>query len=186
MFEGENEDREQGRGKAAGHMLAIATLGITGSEVWVGGRHLGVGVTGLPRDEDQGTGSGNEENGVWEQGERGLRTRRTRSGNEVRNKPVIEVAQTITVPGCSMGSGIIFVGLRGTRILIEEDFRFYIQTEVERVNGGWLLPSVPVVPSECANMAPSECTSMAPSECTSMAPSECANIAPSTRMSTVT
>jgi hypothetical protein len=38
-------------------MLAIAILGIAGSE-------LGVGVTGLPRDEDQGTGSGNEENGV--------------------------------------------------------------------------------------------------------------------------
>jgi hypothetical protein len=63
MFEGENEDREQGRGKDTGHMLAITILGIAGSEVWVGGRHLGVGVTGLPRDEDQGTGSGDEENG---------------------------------------------------------------------------------------------------------------------------
>jgi hypothetical protein len=63
MFEGENEDREQGRGKATSHMLAIAILGIAGSEVWVGGHYLGVGVTGLPRDKDQGTGSGNEENG---------------------------------------------------------------------------------------------------------------------------
>jgi hypothetical protein len=87
MFEGENEDREQDRGKATGHMLAIAILGITGSEVWVGGRHLGVGVTGLPRDEDQGTGSGNKENRVWERGgrgwgrgERGLGARRTGSG----------------------------------------------------------------------------------------------------------
>jgi hypothetical protein len=64
MFEGENKDRKQDRGKAAGRMLAIATLGIAGSEVWVGGRYLGVGVTGLPRDEDQGTWSGNEENRV--------------------------------------------------------------------------------------------------------------------------
>jgi hypothetical protein len=71
MFEGENEDREQGRGKAISHMLAIATLGIAGSKVWIGGRHLGVSVTGLPRDEDQGTGSGNEENRVWERGGRG-------------------------------------------------------------------------------------------------------------------
>jgi hypothetical protein len=45
-------------------MLAIAVLGIAGSEVWVGNRYLGVGVTGLPRDEDQGTGSGNEKNGI--------------------------------------------------------------------------------------------------------------------------
>jgi hypothetical protein len=79
MFEGENEDREQDRGKATGHMLAIAILGIAGSEVWVGGRHLGVSVTGLPRDEDQGTGSGN---GVWEREGRGLGTRRTGFRNE--------------------------------------------------------------------------------------------------------
>jgi hypothetical protein len=82
MFEGEDEDREQGRGKATGHMLAIAILGIAGSEVWVGGRYLGVSVTGLPRDKDQGTGSGNEGNGVWERKERGLGTRKTGSGNE--------------------------------------------------------------------------------------------------------
>jgi hypothetical protein len=82
MFEGENEDREQGRKKAIGHMLAIAILGIAGSKVWVGGRYLGVSVTGLPRDKDQGTGSGNEGNGVWEREERGLGTRKTRFGNE--------------------------------------------------------------------------------------------------------
>jgi hypothetical protein len=63
-------------------MLAIATLGIAGSEVWIGGRYLGVSVTGLPRDEDQGTGSGNEGNGIWERGERDLGTRGTGSGNE--------------------------------------------------------------------------------------------------------
>jgi hypothetical protein len=63
-------------------MLAIATLGIAGSEVWVGGRYLGVSVTGLPRDKDQGTGSGNEGNGVWERKERGLGTRKTGFGNE--------------------------------------------------------------------------------------------------------
>jgi hypothetical protein len=70
-------------------MLAIAILGIAGNEVWVGGRYLGVGVTGLPRDEDQGTGSGNEGNGAWERGEQGLGTRRTGSGNkdnEVRER----------------------------------------------------------------------------------------------------
>jgi hypothetical protein len=96
MFEGENEDREQDRGKATSYMLAIAILGIAGNKVWVGDRYLGVGVTGLPRDEDQGMGSGDEENGsgneengsedeengVWERGERGLRTRRTGSENE--------------------------------------------------------------------------------------------------------
>jgi hypothetical protein len=63
-------------------MLAIAILGIAGSEVWVGGRYLGVSVTGLPRDEDQGTGSGNKGNGIWERKERGLGTRKTGSGNE--------------------------------------------------------------------------------------------------------
>jgi hypothetical protein len=49
----------------------------------------------------------------------------------------------ITVPGCSMGSGMKFVELRGTRILTEGDSRFYTQPEVGRW-GGWLLPSVPV------------------------------------------
>jgi hypothetical protein len=82
MFEDENEDWEQGRRKAISHMLAIATLGIAGSEVWIGGRYLGVSVIGLPRDEDQGTGSGNEGNGVWEREGRGLGTRKTGSGNE--------------------------------------------------------------------------------------------------------
>jgi hypothetical protein len=82
MFESENEDREQGRKKATGHMLAIAILGIAGNEVWIGGRYLGVSVTRLPRDEDQGTGSGNERNGIWERKERGLGTRKTGSGNE--------------------------------------------------------------------------------------------------------
>jgi hypothetical protein len=77
-----------------------------------------------------------------------------------------------------MGSGMMFVELRRTRIQNEGNSRFYTQPEVGRVNGGRLLPSVPVVPSECVSMAPSECASMAPSEC--------ASIAPSTRMSTVT
>jgi hypothetical protein len=45
-----------------------------------------------------------------------------------------------------MGSGMIFVELRGTRILTEGDSRFYTQPEVGRVNVGWLLPSVPVWP----------------------------------------
>jgi hypothetical protein len=63
-------------------MLAIAILGIAGSEVWVGGRYLGVSVTGLPRDEDQGTGFGNEGNEIWERKERGLGTRKTGFGNE--------------------------------------------------------------------------------------------------------
>jgi hypothetical protein len=81
----------------------------------------------------------------------------------VRDKPVIVVAQTITVTECSMGSGMMFVKLRGTRILIEGDSRFYTQPKVGRVNGGWLLPSVSVVPSECISIAPSECTSIAPS-----------------------
>jgi hypothetical protein len=139
MFEGEDEDRKQGRGKAAGHMLAIATLGIAGSKVWVGGCHLGVGEAGLPRDKDQGTGSGDEENGI---------------GNELRNKPVMEVAQTITVPGCRR-SGMMFVEPRRTRILTEGNSQFYTQPEAGHVNDRWLLPSVPVVPSECASIAPS-------------------------------
>jgi hypothetical protein len=63
-------------------MLAIAILGIAGSEVWIGGRYLGISVTGLPRDEDQGTGSGNERNGVWERRERNLGTGGTGPGNE--------------------------------------------------------------------------------------------------------
>jgi hypothetical protein len=90
MFEGENEDPEQGREKATGHMLAIAILGIAENKIWVGGRYLGVGVTGLPRDEDQGTGFGNEGNGiwergdgVWERGEQGLGTRRTGLGTRI-------------------------------------------------------------------------------------------------------
>jgi hypothetical protein len=62
---------------------------------------------------------------------------------------------------------MIFVELRGTRILTEGDSRFYTQPEVGRVNGGWLLSSVPVVSSEYASTAPSECTSIAPSECMS-------------------
>jgi hypothetical protein len=70
---------------------------------------------------------------------------------------------SITVTGCSMGSGMMFVELRGTRILTEGDSRLYIQPEIGRVNGGWLLPSVSVVPSECINIASSECTSITPS-----------------------
>jgi hypothetical protein len=62
-----------------------------------------------------------------------------------------------------MGSGMMFVELRETRILIEGDSRFYTQPKVRRVNGGWLLPSVSEVPSECTSIAPSECTSIAPS-----------------------
>jgi hypothetical protein len=81
----------------------------------------------------------------------------------VRNKPIIEVAQTITVTECNVGSGMMFVKLRGTRILTEEDSRFYIQPKVGRVNNGWLFSSVSVVPSECISIAPSECTSIAPS-----------------------
>jgi hypothetical protein len=88
----------------------------------------------------------------------------------VRNKPVIEVAQIITVTGCNMGLGMMFVELRETRILIEGDSRFYIQPRVRRVNDGWLFPNVSKVPSECTSIAPSECT----------------NIASSTRMSIVT
>jgi hypothetical protein len=88
----------------------------------------------------------------------------------VRNKPVIEVAQTITITECSMGLGMMFVKLRGTRILTEGDFRFYIQPKIRRVNDGWLFSSVSEVPSECTSIASSECT----------------NIAPSTRMSIVT
>jgi hypothetical protein len=82
MFEGENENREQDRKKAISYMLAIAILGITGNKIWVGGRYLGISVTGLPRDEDQGTESGNEGNGVWERGERDLETGETGPGNE--------------------------------------------------------------------------------------------------------
>jgi hypothetical protein len=77
---------------------------------------------------------------------------------------------TITVPGCSTGSGMIFVELRGTRILTEGDSRFYTQPEV----GRW------VAPSKCASgsfrvcqYGSFQCTSIAPSECTSIAPSEC-------------
>jgi hypothetical protein len=81
----------------------------------------------------------------------------------VRNKLVIEVAQTITVTECSIGSGIMFVKLRETRILIEGDFRFYIQPKVGRVNDGWLLPNVSEVPSECISITFSECTSIASS-----------------------
>jgi hypothetical protein len=62
-----------------------------------------------------------------------------------------------------MGSGMMFVELRGTRILTEGDSRFYIQPKVGRVNGGWLLLSVLVVPSECISIASSECTSIASS-----------------------
>jgi hypothetical protein len=62
-----------------------------------------------------------------------------------------------------MGSGMMFVELRGTRILTEGDSRFYTQSKVGRVNDGWLLPSVSVVPSECISIAPSECTSIASS-----------------------
>jgi hypothetical protein len=62
-----------------------------------------------------------------------------------------------------MGSGMMFVELRGTRILTEGDFRFCIQPKVGRVNDGWLFPSVSVVPSECISIASSECTSIAPS-----------------------
>jgi hypothetical protein len=76
---------------------------------------------------------------------------------------VIEVAQTITVTECSMKSGIMFVELRGTRILTEGDFRFYTQPKIGRVNGGWLFPNVSVVPSECISIAFSECTSIASS-----------------------
>jgi hypothetical protein len=74
---------------------------------------------------------------------------------------VIKVAQIITVTKCNMGSGMIFVKLRGTKILTEGDFRFYTQSKVGRVNGGWLFPNVSVVPSECINIASSECTSIA-------------------------
>jgi hypothetical protein len=65
------------------------------------------------------------------------------------------VFAAITVMGCSMGLGMMFVELRGTRILTEGDSRFYTQPKVGRVNDGWLLPSVSVVPSECISIAPS-------------------------------
>jgi hypothetical protein len=55
-----------------------------------------------------------------------------------------ELFAIITVPECSMGSGMMFVELRRTRILTEGNSRFYTQPEVWRVNGGWLLPNVPV------------------------------------------
>jgi hypothetical protein len=59
---------------------------------------------------------------------------------------------SITVPGCSTGSGMIFIELCGTRILTEGDSRFYTQPEV----GRWVAPpSVPVAPADSANMAPS-------------------------------
>jgi hypothetical protein len=45
-----------------------------------------------------------------------------------------------------MGSGMMFVELRGTRILTEEDSRFYVQPKVGRVNDEWLLPNVLMVP----------------------------------------
>jgi hypothetical protein len=54
-----------------------------------------------------------------------------------------------------MGSGMMFVELRRTRILTEGNSQFYTQPGVGHVNGGWLLPSMPVVPSECASIAPS-------------------------------
>jgi hypothetical protein len=80
----------------------------------------------------------------------------------VRNKPVIKVAQTITVTGCSMGLGMMFVELRGTRILIKGDSRFYTQFEV----GRW------VASSKCASgffrmcqYGFFQCTSIASSEC---------------------
>jgi hypothetical protein len=57
---------------------------------------------------------------------------------------VIKIAQIITVPRCNTGSSIIFVELRGTRILVKGDFRFYTQPKVGRVNDGWLFPNVPV------------------------------------------
>jgi hypothetical protein len=81
----------------------------------------------------------------------------------VRDKPVIKVAQIITVTKCNMRSGMMFVKLRETRILIERNSRFYIQPKVRRVNDGWLLPNVLEVPSECTSIAPSEYTSIAPS-----------------------
>jgi hypothetical protein len=46
-----------------------------------------------------------------------------------------------------MGSGMMFAELRRTRILTEGNSQFCSQPEVEHVNDGWLLPSVPVVPS---------------------------------------
>jgi hypothetical protein len=50
---------------------------------------------------------------------------------------------------------MMFVELRRTRILTEGNSQFYTQPEVGHVNGGWLLPSVLVVPSECTSIAPS-------------------------------
>jgi hypothetical protein len=49
----------------------------------------------------------------------------------------------------------MFFELRRTRILTERNSRFYTQPEIGRVNDKWLLPSMPMVPSEYANMAPS-------------------------------
>jgi hypothetical protein len=50
-----------------------------------------------------------------------------------------------------MGSGMMFIELRRTRILTEGNSQFYTQPEVGHVNGGWFLPSLPVVPSEFAS-----------------------------------
>jgi hypothetical protein len=50
----------------------------------------------------------------------------------------------ITVPECSMGSDMMFVELRRTRILTKGNSQFYTQPEVGHVNDGWLLSSVPV------------------------------------------
>jgi hypothetical protein len=81
---------------------------------------------------------------------------------------LLDLCETITVTGCSMGSGMMFVKLRGTRILTEGDSRFYTQPKVGRVNGGWLLSSVLVVSSECISIAFSECTNIASSTCMSI------------------
>jgi hypothetical protein len=76
---------------------------------------------------------------------------------------------SITVPGCSTGSGMIFVELRGTRILTEGDSRFYTQPEV----GRW------VASSKCASgffrmcqYGFFQCTNIVSSECTSIASSK--------------
>jgi hypothetical protein len=50
---------------------------------------------------------------------------------------------------------MMFVELRRNGILTEGNSQFYTKPEFGHVNGGWLLPSVPVVPSECASIAPS-------------------------------
>jgi hypothetical protein len=56
----------------------------------------------------------------------------------------IENIKNITVPGCSMGSGMMLVEIRRTRILTEGNSQFCTQPEVGYVNGGWFLPNVPV------------------------------------------